>query len=75
MELHDTSGSGLFPPHYPPSAFTPGCAGFEALGAKERSTHAEILCRAHSIWQGKGQPDNSQLADWLQAEAEVLGES
>lgn len=58
------------------AAFSPPCHGnFEGLNAAERRLHAEILCRAHSIWECKGRPDNSELADWLEAEAEVTSES
>ena len=74
MEPHNVAQSGVFLPHYQPDAPLPCHDGFEGLNAEERSAHAEILCRAHSIWESKGQPNNSQLADWLEAEAEVLGE-
>ena len=50
-------------------------AGFEGLNAVERAAHAEILHRAYSIWECKGRPDNCQLAHWLEAKAEVMGES
>jgi len=74
MEPQNSAQSGVFLPHYQPDAPPPCHDGFEGLNAEERSAHAEILCRAHSIWECKGRPDNSQMADWLEAEVEVLGE-
>lgn len=57
-------------------ARTPPCpSNFADPGAADRRTHAEIIVRAHSIWESKNRPDNSQLDDWLEAEAEVLGEA
>jgi hypothetical protein len=57
-------------------ARTPPCpSNFASPGAADRRTHAEIGVRAQSIWECKNRPDNSQLADWLEAEAEVLGEA
>lgn len=41
----------------------------------ERGAHAEILHRAFSIWESKGRLETSQLADWLEAEAEVSQET
>ena len=49
-------------------------AGFEGLDETQQAAHAEILHRAHSIWLSNGCPENSQMADWLKAEAEVLSE-
>lgn len=48
--------------------------GFEGMGAKQRATRAEILHRAYSIWECKGRPDDTALADWLEAEAEIREE-
>ena len=48
--------------------------GFEGLSAAARASRAEILHRAYSIWESHGSPDNSQMSDWLAAEAEVLSE-
>ena len=74
MEPLNPAHFAIVLPHYQPDA-SPRCHdGFEGLNTEERSAHAEILCRAHSIWECKGQPSNSQLADWLEAQAEVLGE-
>ena len=42
------------------------------LSGSTRAAREQILHRAYAIWEGKGRPDNSQLEDWLQAEAEVL---
>jgi len=50
-------------------------AGFEGLNEAQRAFRAEIVHRAHSMWECKGRPVDSQLDDWLAAEAEVLRES
>ena len=50
-------------------------AGFEGLNEAQRASRAEIVHRAHSIWECKGRPDGSQLDDGLAAEAEVLREN
>lgn len=42
------------------------------LSAADRAPRGEILHRAYAIWEGKGRPDNRQLAHWLEAEAEIL---
>ena len=52
----------------------PCLPGFEEIVDKQRASHAEILHRAHSIWESKGRRDDRQLADWLEAEAEVLAQ-
>jgi len=65
------------PPSRPESApeSLPFCHdGFQGLSVTARAAHAEILHRAYSIWESKGSPEHSELADWLEAEAEVLAE-
>ena len=59
-------------PHYQPDEPPPCPDGYEGLNALQRAQRAEILCRAYSLWDCKGRPDNSQLDDWLEAEAQVL---
>ena len=58
-----------------PGALQPCHDGFRYLTATERASRAEILHRAYSIWESKGSPADSQLADWLEAESEVLSEA
>ncbi len=53
---------------------SPPADGFDGLNAAEQALRAEILHRAYSIWESKGRPANTQLADWLEAEAEVMQE-
>ncbi len=48
--------------------------GYTGVTAKERAAHAEIIQRAHSIWESAGRPENRELDHWLQAEAEVRQE-
>lgn len=52
----------------------PNFDSFAGFATSERCAHAEISHRAHSIWESAGRPDNCQLAHWLEAEAEVLGQ-
>lgn len=49
--------------------------GFGGLAVPDQAKRAEVLHRAHSIWESKGRGDDHQLADWLEAEAEVLAET
>ena len=53
---------------------SPPADGFAGLSVEARILRAEIMHRAHSIWVSKGRPVDSQLADWLEAEIEVLRE-
>ena len=46
---------------------------FAGLDASDRSAREEVLQRAYEIWESEGHPDDRKLANWLQAEAEVLG--
>ena len=75
MEPHNSAPSAFVFPHYQPDTPPPCHEGFEKLNADECSAHAEMLHRAYSIWECKGRPVNSQMADWLEAQAEVLGEN
>ena len=75
MESSNSGPSAFVLPHYQPDPGQPGQDGFEGLDLKQRAVRAEILCRAHSIWESKGRPDNSELADWLEAEAQVMSEA
>lgn len=63
------------PPDAESETDSPPADGFEGLSAEGRVRRAEIMHRAHSIWVSKGRPADSQLADWLEAEAEVLQET
>ncbi len=49
--------------------------GFAGLSAPDKAIRQETLNRAYSIWDRAGRPDNRDLDHWLQAEAEVSGES
>lgn len=53
---------------------TPGLKGFEGLTMTDRAAREEISHRAYSIWECAGRPENRELANWLAAEVEVLGE-
>ena len=61
-------------PQHEPVAPQPEQDGFEGLNARERATRAETLHRAYSIWESKGRPPDSALADWWEAEAEIRNE-
>ena len=74
MKTTDPAPCAFALPSSQPIDPVPDHGGFEGKEMEARCLHAEILCRAHSIWECKGRPDNSGLADWLQAEAEVMGE-
>ena len=75
MDPHRPASAAFVLPHYQPDEQQPILDGFEGLNTLQRAQRAEILCRAYSLWDCKGRPDNSQLADWLEAEAQVLGEA
>jgi hypothetical protein len=45
------------------------CVG---LTSTDRAAREEILHRAYSIWENAGRPEKRELANWLEAEAEVL---
>jgi hypothetical protein len=45
--------------------------GFGGLNVADCAARAEILHRAYSIWESKGRPEGSHLADCLEAQAEV----
>ena len=62
------------PPDAEDGTDLPPADGFEGLSAGERARRAEVLHRAYSIWESKGRPADSQLADWLEAEDEVRQE-
>ncbi|MBC7368578.1 MAG: DUF2934 domain-containing protein [Undibacterium sp.] len=53
---------------------SPELIGFGGAAAPEQAAHAEILHRAYTIWESAGRPENRDLANWLEAEAEVSGE-
>ena len=42
------------------------------LKVTDRAAREEILHRAYAIWESEGQPQDRKLANWLEAEAEVL---
>jgi hypothetical protein len=73
MKSSKSARSAFVLPHSQPDSPPPSQEGFTGVNA-ERSAHAEMTQRAFSIWECKGRLDNTQMADWLEAEAEVLGE-
>ena len=42
------------------------------LKVTDRAVREEILHRAYAIWESEGQPQDRKLANWLEAEAEVV---
>lgn len=46
---------------------------FTGLKSTDRSAREEILHRAYSIWESEGHPSDRKLANWLEAEAAVMG--
>ena len=45
---------------------------FPGMKFTDRAAHEEILHRAYAIWESEGHPNNRELANWLDAEAEVM---
>ena len=62
-------------PDFEPDSSQARHDGFKGLNATEQASRAEILFRAYSIWESKGRQNGSQLADWFEAETEVLSET
>lgn len=48
---------------------------FPGMKSSDRAPREEILHRAYAIWESEGHPADRQLANWLEAEAEVMGRS
>lgn len=46
---------------------------FPGMKPTDRAVHEEIMHRAYAIWEREGHPENRQLANWLKAEAEIMG--
>jgi hypothetical protein len=46
---------------------------FPGMKSSDRAPHEVILHRAYAIWEREGHPHDRQLANWLEAEAEVIG--
>lgn len=55
-----------------PAAALPGRDTFVGLKSSDRAAREEILHRAYAIWESEGHPSDRKLANWLQAEAEVM---
>lgn len=47
---------------------------FPGMKSTDRAPREEILHRAYSIWEDEGHPENRKLANWLQAETEVMSQ-
>jgi hypothetical protein len=43
------------------------------MKSTDRAPREEILHRAYAIWESEGHPESRQLANWLEAEAEIMG--
>ncbi|HWL16333.1 MAG TPA: DUF2934 domain-containing protein [Opitutus sp.] len=50
-----------------------GREAFPDMNSGDRAPREEILHRAYAIWESEGRPDNRALANWLEAETEVMG--
>ena len=46
---------------------------FPGMNSADRAPREEILHRAYALWESEGHPSNRELANWLDAEADVLG--
>ena len=46
---------------------------FAGLKSTDRAVREEILHRAYAIWESEGRPPDRKLANWLEAEAEIMG--
>ena len=42
------------------------------LRSTDRAAHEEILNRAYLLWESEGRRENRALANWLQAEKELM---
>jgi hypothetical protein len=40
--------------------------------AKAHPSHESIAERAHGIWVSRGHPENSAMATWIEAEAQLI---
>ena len=47
--------------------------GANGLTSTNRAMREEILHRARTIWETRGQPTGMDLAIWLEAESQILG--
>jgi hypothetical protein len=56
------------------SSFTVNSAGFKSVTNPAGPSDEEIRHRAYSIWECAGRPANREVAHWLEAEIEVMGE-
>ena len=55
------------------SISVPTVDAFAGMKATDRAAREEILHRAYAIWESEGHPPDRKLANWLDAEAGVLG--
>ena len=46
--------------------------GSKGLNSSNRAMREEILHRARTIWEQRGEPQGEDLSIWLQAESEVI---
>lgn len=45
---------------------------FPGMKSSDRAPHEVIMHLAYAIWEREGHPHDRQLANWLEAEAEVM---